>query len=283
MDEAIRACESLTGHASLGAAFYQRAELHRVRGELEAAEAAYRQGNELGRQPQPGLALLRLAQGQVAPADAAIRRVLDEAGDPIARARVLGAYVEIVLERGDVGAARVAADELTTIAAEIGAPYLRAQAEQCTGAVLLADGDARAALGSLRSASTGWRKLDAPYEAAWVRVLIGLACRAVGDHDSAEMELVAARAVFEQLEAAPAVARVEHLRARVSPDIATGLTAREAQVLALVAKGKTNRAIAAALFISDKTVARHVSNIFTKLGLSSRSAATAYAYEHDLV
>ena len=283
MDEAIRACERLTGEAPLGAAFYQRAELHRVRGEFEAAEGAYRQGNELGRQPQPGLALLRLAQGQVAPADAAIRRVLDEADDPIARVRVLGAYVEIVLESGDVAAARAAADELTTIAAEIGAPYLRAQAEHCTGAVLLAEGDARAALGSLRAAWTGWRKLEAPYEAAQVRVLIGLACRSLGDDDSAEMELDAARAVFEQLAAAPAVARVEQLCGTVSADAATGLTAREVQVLALVAQGKTNRAIADELFISEKTVARHVSNIFTKLGLSSRSAATAYAYEHDLV
>lgn len=283
MDEAIRACERLTGEASLGAAFYQLAELHRVRGEFEAAEGAYRQGNELGCQPQPGLALLRLAQGQVAPAGAAIRRVLDEADDSIARVRVLGAYVEIVLESGDVAAARAGADELTTIADEIGAPYLRAQAEHCTGAVLLAEGDARAALGSLRAAWTGWRKLEAPYEAAQVRVLIGLACRSLGDYDSAEMELDAARAVFEQLEAAPAVARVEQLGATVSADAATGLTAREVQVLALVAQGKTNRAIADELFISEKTVARHVSNIFTKLGLSSRSAATAYAYEHDLV
>jgi DNA-binding CsgD family transcriptional regulator len=283
MEEAVRACERLTDEPAVGAAFYQRAELHRMRGEFEKAEAAYRRANELGREPQPGLALLRLAQGQVGAADVAIRRVVDEAQDPIARARVLGAYVEIVLESGDVAAARTAADELSMIAAEMNAPFLHALAERGAGAVFLAEGDARAALVPLRQAWSGWRKLDAPYEAARVRVLIGLACRALGDDDSADMELDAARSVLQQLDAAPELARVEKLSGITSAAAAGGLTAREVQVLALVATGKTNRAIAGDLFISEKTVARHVSNMFTKLGLSSRSAATAYAYEHDLV
>ncbi len=283
MEEAVRACERLTAEPAVGAAFYQRAELHRVRGEFDKAEAAYRRANELGREPQPGLARLRLAQGKVDAADAAIRRVVDEAQDPMARARVLGAYVEIVLAGGDVAAARAGADELSMIAAEMNAPFLRTLAEHCAGAVLLAEGDARAALGAFRRAWAGWRKLDAPYESARVRVLIALACRALGDDDSAEMELDAARSVLQQLDAAPELARVEELCGISSVAAAGGLTAREVQVLASVATGKTNRAIADDLFISEKTVARHVSNIFTKLGLSSRSAATAYAYQHDLV
>jgi DNA-binding CsgD family transcriptional regulator len=283
MNEAVQACERLRNESAVGAAFYQRAELHRVRGEFEQAEAAYRSANEVGQDPHPGLALLRLATGQVEMADAAIRRVVDEAQEPIARARVLRAYVEIVLAGGDVIGARAAADELSTIAAEMGAPFLQAQADHCAGAVLLAEGDARAALSALRQAWSIWRNLDAPYESARARVLIGVAFRALGDDDSADMELDAARSVLQQLDAVSELARVERLSGIAPVATAVGLTAREAQVLALVATGKTNRAIADDLFISEKTVARHLSNIFTKLGLSSRSAATAYAYEHNLV
>src|SRR5437764_6569581 len=256
IEEAVRACERLTDEPAVGAAFYQRAELHRMRGEFDQAEAAYRRANELGREPQPGLALLRLAQGKVDAAHAAIRRVVDEAQDPIARARLLGAYVEIVLAGGDVGAARAGADELSMIAAEMNAPFLRTSAEHCAGAVLLAEGDARAALGACRRAWAGWRKLDAPYESARVRILIALACRALGDDDSAEMELDAARSVLQQLDAAPELAHVEELCGISSVAAAGGLTAREVEVLASVATGKTNRAIADDLFISEKTVAR---------------------------
>ncbi len=283
MEEAERACAWLADDVAVGAAFYQRGELYRMRGEFEKAEAAYRRANELGREPQPGLALLRLGQGQTGAADAAIRRVFDEVQGPMARVPVLGAYVEIVLAGGDVGAARVAADELSMVAGELNAPFVWARAETCAGAVLLAEGDPRAALAALRRAWSGWRELDAPYESARVRVLIGLACRALGDDDGADMELDAARSALQQLDAAPELARVEALSGMLRDVTAGGLTARELEVLTLVATGRTNRAIADDLFISEKTVARHVSNIFIKLGLSSRSAATAYAYEHDLV
>jgi DNA-binding NarL/FixJ family response regulator len=197
---------------------------------------------------------------------------------------VLGPYVEIVLAGGDVAAARAAAGELDAIAAELGAPpFVVAAAAQARGAVLLAEDDAGAALGALRQAWTEWRRLDAPYEAARVRVLIARACRALGDDDSAEMELDAARSTFAELGAEPDVARVETLsRLTAAKPAAGGLTAREVEVLALVAQGKTNRAIADDLFVSEKTVASHVSHIFTKLGLSSRAAATAYAFTHDL-
>lgn len=286
MDEAQRACERLSqppGQPAVGAAFYQLAELHRLRGEFAKAEEMYRQASQWERKPQPGLALLRLAQGQVNAAETAIRRVVDEAKERRTRAKVLPAYVEIMLAASDVPMARAAAAELSEIAAALDAPLLRAVAAHAQGAVLLAEGDARATLDALRHAWTAWRELEAPYEAARVRVLIGLACREVGDKDAAEMELDAARRVFRQLGAAPDLARVEELSRTAAPKAAGGLTAREVQVLRLVAAGKTNRAIATELFISEKTVARHVSNIFTKLGLSTRAAATAYAYEHDLV
>lgn len=283
VDEAQRACERLSGQPAAGAAFYQQAELYRLRGEFVKAEEAYRQASKWGRTPQPGLARLRLAQGQVDAAAAAIRRVVDEAQDRVTRSRLLAAYVEIVLAANDVCAARTAADELSEIAAALNAPFLHAVSSQATGAVLLDEGEARAALAALRHGWAAWQELEAPYEAARVRVLIGLACREFGDEDTAEMEFDAARWVFQQLGAAPDVARVEALSRKVAAKAAGGLTAREVQVLRLVAAGKTNRAIAADLFLSEKTVARHVSNIFTKLGVSSRAAATAYAYEHDLV
>jgi len=283
VDEAQRACERLSGQPAAGAAFYQQAELYRLRGEFVKAEEAYRQASKWGRTPQPGLARLRLAQGQVDAAAAAIRRVVDEAQDRGTRSRLLAAYVEIVLAANDVCAARTAADELSEIAAALNAPFLHAVSSQATGAVLLDEGEARAALAALRHGWAAWQELEAPYEAARVRVLIGLACREFGDEDTAEMEFDAARWVFQQLGAAPDVARVEALSRKVAAKAAGGLTAREVQVLRLVAAGKTNRAIAADLFLSEKTVARHVSNIFTKLGVSSRAAATAYAYEHDLV
>lgn len=283
MEEAQRARERLTGHPAVGMVLYQQGELHRLRGDFAEAEEAYRQANQWGHSPQPGLAELRLAQGDVVAAAAAIRRVVDETQDRVARSRVLAAYVEIELAVDDVGAARAAADELSHIAADLDAPLLQAVAARATGAVLLAEGDARAACHTLRRAWTAWRELDAPYEAARVRLLVGLVCRALGDEDTAEMELDAARVVFAQLGAAPDLTRVDSLVRRAPSGEPHGLTRRELQVLRLVTAGRTNKAIAAELVLSERTVDRHVSNIFTKLGVSSRAAATAYAYEHRLV
>jgi DNA-binding NarL/FixJ family response regulator len=164
-------------------------------------------------------------------------------------------------------------------------PFLHAAAAHQQGAVLLAEGDARSALTALRRAWSRWRELDAPYDAARARVLVGLACRALGDEDGARMELDAATTVFQQLGAPSEMASTSALldgTLHEAPTRVGGLTAREVEVLRLVATGRTNRAIAADLFLSEKTVARHISNIFTKLNVSSRSAATGYAYEHDL-
>ena len=219
-------------------------------------------------------------QGQVDAAAAAIRRALADATGHLARSRLLGAHVEVMVTAGDVAAARVAADELCLIAKGLGGPWLQAMAATAGGAVLVAEHDGSAALGVLRRAWSAWQDVGAPYEAARVRVLTGLACREIGDPAAAEMEFDAARWVFEQLGAAPDVARVRAL-SDTSP-AAGALTGRELQVLRLVAAGMTNRAIAGELFLSERTVARHLSNIFSKLDVSSRAAATAYAFQHGL-
>jgi DNA-binding NarL/FixJ family response regulator len=286
LTEAQRACEWLSeppGQSGAGSAFYLRGELYRLRGEFAKAEDAYRQASQCGRKPQPGLALLRLAQGQLAAARAAICSAMDETVERRLRSRLLPAHVEIMLAAGDVASARAGANELSAVAGSYDAPLLRADAARAEGAVLVAEGNARAALTSLRAAAALWRELEAPYEEARVRVLTAIACRHIGDHDSATMDLDAARAAFEQLGAGPDLARVRDLLRRGSPSGAAGLTAREIEVLRLLATGKTNRSIAAELAISEKTVARHISNIFTKLDLSSRAAATAYAFQHNLI
>lgn len=286
MDEAQKACTWLSGpetHPAIGAAFCLRADLHRLRGEFAQAEEAYGEASQSGRNPQPGLALLRFAQGQVDAAWRAICLAIDEAKDRRGRSRMLAAGVDIALARHDVSAARRAADELSQLSRELDSTFLRGMAAHATGAVLIEEGDPRAALLSLKTAATAWNELDAPYEGARVRVLMGLACRALGDDDGWKMELDAARRVFERLGGTPDLARVDGLAGHPAAGSPTGLTAREVEVLKLVATGRTNRAIADALDISEKTVARHISNIFTKLDLSSRAAATAYAYQHGLL
>jgi DNA-binding CsgD family transcriptional regulator len=224
--------------------------------------------------------LLRLAQGRRDDALASMRRVLQEARHRRTRSKILGAAVEIMLAAGDVAAARQAADELGMLAQTLNTPFLRARAAGSEGAVLLAEGNAPAALTASRTAWGLWRELEVPYEAARARVLIAQACRALGDKDSADLELEAARQTFDHLEARPDAARLAEIAASERP--AAGLTDRELQVLRLVATGRTNRAIADDLGLSEKTVARHVSNIFNKLNVSSRAAATAYAFEHHL-
>ena len=269
--------------AAVGAAHYQQGELHRLRGEFARAEQAYAQASRWGREPQPGLARLRLAQGQIGAAEAAIRRAVAGARDHVTRSRLLPAFVEVMCAAGDGEAARAAADELSQLADELGALLLRALAIHARGAVLLLEGEAAGALAALREAWTAWQELEVPYEAARARLLIGLACRRLGDEEAAAMEFDAARWSFAELGAAPDLARVQEFTHSATAAPAHGLTARELEVLRLVATGKTNRMIAADLFLSERTVARHVSNIFGKLGLSSRAAATAYAYERELV
>jgi DNA-binding CsgD family transcriptional regulator len=283
VDEAQQACRRLADHPAAATAYYQLAELHRLRGETAAAEDAYREASRRGLNPQPGLALLRLAQGQVDGAAAAMRAVVDAAGGHISRPHLLGAHVEVMLAADDVPAARAGAAELAGIAEKLGAPYAQAASSRATGAVRLAEGDGHAAMAQLRRAWAIWRDIEAPYEAARTRVLIGRACELLTDQEGAALEYDAATWVFRQLGAVTDLSRVERLALKSAPAPAGPLTAREREVLRHVAAGKSNRVIAADLLLSEKTVARHVSNILTKLGLASRSAATAYAYEHDLV
>jgi DNA-binding CsgD family transcriptional regulator len=275
-------CEQAMNRAAAGQALYQQAELHRLQGDFEAAEAAYRDASEFGREPQPGLALLRLAQGDVEAATGMTRRAAAEAVEPFVRATMLPAHVEVMLAAGDLEEAREAAGELAEIAATGKRPLLEAIAARVQGEVELAQGDPKAALTALRHASRLWQELNAPYEVARVRVLVGLACRALGDVESAALELGAAREAFERLNAAPDLARIDRLESS-SPSDAHGLSRRELEVLRLVAAGKTNREIASTLVVSEHTVARHLQNIFAKLGVTSRTAATAFAFQHELV
>jgi DNA-binding CsgD family transcriptional regulator len=284
--EARRAAERFEHTVSLsgaGLALYQQGEVHRLRGESEAAETAYRDASHRGVDPQPGLALLRLAQGNAGAAATAMRRLVGEAAEPMHRARLLPAHVEIMLAVGDRDAARRACAELGELAASQEHGMLGALAALAEGAVRLADADTPAALVVLRRAARAWQELGVPYQAARARVLVGRACRALGDEDAAVLELGAARAAFAQLGAAPDLAALDALAEPQAPAAGGGLTPRELEVLRLVAAGWSNKAIASELVLSERTVERHVSNILAKLGVSSRAGATAHAYEHDLV
>ena len=286
MAEIERACVRLTaspGMPGAGTALYQQAELLRLRGDLTAAEDRYRLASQWGHDPQPGLALLRLAQGDASTALAAIRRAVGETCPSAPRATLLAAHVEIEIADGAIEAGRASAEELQALAAAIGVPYLAALAAQSSGSVLLAEGKHRAAVDALRSSWSAWQLLSVPYEGARVRVLLGRALRALGDEASAAMELDAASYVFRELGAR---ADLDALELLLRPDVPArpdGLTDREVEVLTLVAVGMTSRDMAAELVISEKTVARHLSNIYTKLAVSTRAAATAYAFQHGLV
>lgn len=284
LDSARQACESLAGPPawdSLGSAYYQLAEIQRLRGEFAEAEQSYRQASLEGRNPEPGMSLLRLAQGRLDLALPAIQRALHETRDPLIRCRLLPAAVQILLEGRDVVAARTSADELAGITAEFDSTYLNALTAHSSGAVFLAEGDAKAALTHLRAAQRSWRDLKAPHQEACARLLIGIACQDLGDGDSARLEFEASQAAFVALSAVPDLDRL----ARLTDSSLHGgpLSRREGEVLRLVAAGKTNRAIGTELFISEKTVARHLNNIFNKLQLSSRAEATAYAFKHGFV
>ena len=285
IEEARRAGARSQGvdRRAAAAALYQQAEVHRLKGEFAAAEEAYRGASQLGLEPQPGLSLLRLMQGRSDAAAIAIRRVTSTTVAQLQRMSLLPAYIEIMLVAGDAQAARSACLELEHIARTLGTEVPGAIAAYARGAVDLAEGHAQAALGSLRGAFAVWQRIEAPYVAARVRVLIGLACRALGDEDGANLEIEAAKAVFERLGAVPDLIRIESLTKATHSGRVHGLTPRELQVLRLVAVGQTNKAIAGKLSLSEKTIDRHVSNILTKLDVSSRTAAAAFAYQRKLI
>jgi DNA-binding CsgD family transcriptional regulator len=265
---------------SAGLAMAERGDVLRLRGDLAGAAAAYEAAVTFGNEPQPGLALLWLAQGRSAAAVAAIRRLLGEAGDPVNRSRLLPAAVHVLLTSGQADVAAGLAAELQSIAAAFGCPSVQARADHASAEVALAAGEPQAALPLLRRERGVWERLGARYDTACCSVLLGRALRALGDEESAVTELTAALRTLSELGARPAEREVAAL---VRPTLPGGLTEREAEVLRLVATGKTNQEIAATLVISEKTVGRHLSNIFNKIDVSTRTAAAAFAHEHRIV
>lgn len=265
---------------AIGLAACESGDVLRLRGQFDAADDAYQRAADHCFDPQPGLALLWLAQGRVDAAAAAIRGRLAEPGGPVQRSRLLPAAVHILLAAGDAETGRALAEELDGLAAAFGSAPLEAMAAQAAGEVELAAGDPAGALPYLRKAERSWARSAGPYDRALVRVLTGRALAGLGDAASARRELEAARMEFRRLGAAPDADAVDRLLAPVA--LPAGLTAREAEVLRLVATGRSNPQIAAALVLSEKTVARHLSNIFGKLDVRSRTAAAAYAFEHGL-
>lgn len=258
---------------------YQHAELSRLRGAFHSAEESYRRAGESGWEPQPGLSLLHLALGRTRRAQDEIRRSAAGA-DPLTRRYLLPAVAEIEVAAADHDAARRAVEELRDASRTSATPMLDATIAATDARVLLAEGRAAGALDAARTAVRIWDAIGAPYEAARSRVLAGRAARETGDAPEAQVQFDAARAVFLALGAEPALAE---LAAVMGDRRAGSLTARELEVLRLVCTGLTNRGIGERLSLSEKTVARHLANIFGKLGITSRAAATAYAYENGLV
>jgi ATP/maltotriose-dependent transcriptional regulator MalT len=287
LHEARTAAERFTAGAlnqiACGKAHYRAAEIYRLRGLWHHAERSYEDANRLGCSPQPGLALLRLERGAADVAAAAIRRTVGEHTGPLERAGLLPAYVRIMLATGDLDAAQAASRELEQLVARVWSDSLRAMADHASSQVAYAEGDWARCLQAARSAFDAWHRMEAPYDAACARVMVALACRQLGDHDSANLDLGAAREVFAGLNAAPDLRHIDDVLGRQQRHDANGLSRREIEVLRLLVAGSSNRQIAATLVISERTVARHLQNIYAKLGVASRTAASAFAHEHGLV
>lgn len=279
-DLAVRRYRDGNAPGAAGLAMAERGDVLRLRGDLAGAAAAYDTAVSLGYEPQPGLALLWLAQGRTAAAVAAVQRLLGEAVDPVHRSRLLPAAVEVLLVGGRGDAAADLAAELGSIAASFRCPSIQARADHASAQVSLAAGDPVAALPRVRRERAVWERLGARHDTACCGVLLGRALLALGDHESAITELSAARRMLADLGARPAEREAAAL---IRPTLPRGLTEREVEVLRLVAAGKTNPEIAALLVLSEKTVGRHLSNIFNKIDVSTRTAAVAFAYEHQLV
>lgn len=286
LEEAKDACELLTrppGEPAAGEAYYRKGELHRLLGDFEDAEDSYHDAAKRGRNPQPGLALLRLTQGQNDAARTSIINTLEQTKDRIRRVELLPTVVSVMLASKQTEEAFAATKELCEIANEFDAPYLYGMSAYCQGAVFLGIGNIQLALEHLQKALRLWNALHLPYETARTRELKGLVYRELNDNDNSDVELASAKWIFEQLNAAPDLQRISQLWKKKRDHQVHGLTLRELQVLRLVASGKTNKSVADELFISERTVDRHVSNIFNKLGVSSRVSATAFAFKNELM
>jgi len=277
--EAARACEELAGSnvGNSAAAHAEVGDICRRLGELDRAQEAFERAQELCGGPCGGLALLRLAQGRVDAALSVITACLRGCSSSrLARAELLPVLVHVAIAAGDLSAAGDAFAELDEIAAAFALPSLGASVLSTQGRLELARGDAATACDTLQQAADRWQALEVPYEVATARTLLGQARRETGDERGAVASFTSATRLFGQIGASlPADGT------RNPPP--AGLTDREVEVLRLVAAGMSNNDIANRLYLSVKTVSRHLSNIFTKIGVSSRAAATAFAFEHDLV
>lgn len=281
--QATRACDELAGInvPNAAAGWAEIGDIRRRLGDLDGAETAFGRADRLCGQPRAGLALLRLAQGRADIATAIISEALEGAGwNRLARAKLLPARAQIAIATGDLSGAAQSAEELETIAEAFNSVGLQAAALSTRGRVQLSNRDP-AACATLRSAASRWNDLGVPYETATARTMLGQACRDSGDEPGASAAFDAARQLFDDL-GVGVDARNSRVPVNASP-LPAGLTAREAEVLLLVAAGHTNKEVASALFLSDKTIARHLSNIFTKVDVSTRAAATAFAFEHGMM
>jgi DNA-binding NarL/FixJ family response regulator len=263
-----------------GEAFYRYGEICRLKGNYAEALELYRQASKRGFKPQPGLALLRLAHRELDVARAAIDQTEKEKKDPVSRSKILPVYIEIMIETGELQAAQKAAEELGEIAAVFSASFLDAVAARARGYILLFSGKPAAAIVQLRTALTAFTNAEAMYESAKTCALIGFACWKLRDDDTAKMEFEAAREIFERLGAVPDLKILDTVLPKKNPG---GLTAREMEVLKQLSTGKTNKEIAADLFLSERTVDRHVGNILTKIDVPSRTAAATYAHKNHLL
>ncbi len=286
LDEMQDACRMLSeppGEKAAGEAYYQLAEIFRLKGDFQQAEKLFIEANKWGRKPQPGMAELRLAQNKTDMAIKSIQNALDEEKSPLKRVKILPAYIKIMLTNDKIYEAQSAAEELESLANRYNTLFLRAVSAYCSSAVLLKKEDPATAIKLLRESVNLWNELEAPYETAVVRLYLGIAYKDMGDNDSAKIELRTAQWIFKELEALPDLKKVETLlNEKEGPD-RYGLTLREFQVLQLVAEGDTNKLIASKLFISERTVERHLSNIFNKLQVNSRTQATTFAYKHNIL
>ncbi|MEP2772929.1 MAG: LuxR C-terminal-related transcriptional regulator [Fulvivirga sp.] len=285
LEETNGACELLTrppGESAAGEAYYLKAELFRLGGKFKQAEENYHEAAKWGRPSQPGLALLRLAQGMHEAAEISIRNTLKENNDLKRRAELLPHVVQIMLAVKQTEVARKATEELFDIANKFDAPYLYAIVGHSRGCVYLNEGKLQLALEQLQKALDIWKHLDTPYESALTQEQIGLVYQKMNDIDNSTVELSTAQWIFEQLNAIPDLVRINKTLSKNSLNKTHGLSLRELQVLRLVAAGKANKSVADTLFISERTVDRHVSNIFKKLNVSSRVEATTFAIKHQL-
>ena len=277
----LREMQDMEQHV-IAEALYVIGEICFRRGDVSAAEVWFMRAQQAGRDPQPGLATVRVAQGRVDAAAAGLRLSLTSASEPtLQRARLLSAQVDVLVALGDLQGAADSTQALDAVASETPSMLLDALAMTARASVCLAQDQTDEALRSARDAWSMWQRLKLPYFAAKARVIIGVAAEQAGDRDHAQVELDAARGMFERL-GAVLDARAIGIRQRAGADMPGGLSARELEVLRMVASGKTNREIAAEMVISDKTVSRHLENIFRKLDVTTRAAATAFAFKHQL-